>query len=39
MMNPFNRTDNDRLNNVATGKAAYLYTEKVLLTMNISKCI
>ena len=39
MMHPFNQTDNNRLNNVATGKAAYLYTEEVLLTMNVSKCI
>ena len=39
MMNPFNQTDNDRLYNIATGKAAYLYTEEVLLTMNVSKCI
>ena len=39
MMNSFNQTDNDRLNNAATGKAAYLYTEDVLLTMNVSKCI
>ena len=36
-MNPFNQTDNDRLYNIA--KAAYLYTEEVLLTMNVSKCI
>ena len=39
MMNPFNQTDNDRLYNIATGKAACLYTEEVLLTMNVSKCI
>ena len=39
MMNPFNQTDNERLYNIATGKAAYLYTEKVLLTMNVSKCM
>ena len=39
MMNLFNQTDNERLYNIATGKAAYLYTEEVLLTMNVSKCI
>ena len=39
MMNSFNQTDNDRLNNAATGKVAYLYTEEVLLTMNVSKCM
>ena len=39
MMNPFNQTDNDRLHNIATWKAACLYTEEVLLTMNVSKCI
>ena len=39
MMNPFNQTDNERLYNIATGKAAYLYTAEVLLTVNVSKCI
>ena len=39
MMNPFNQTDNERLYSIATGKAAYLYTEEILLTMNVRKCI
>ena len=39
MMNPFNQTDNERLYNIATGIAAYLYTEQVLFTINVSKCI
>ena len=39
MTNPFNQTDNERLYNTAKGKAAYLYTEEVLLIINVSKCI
>ena len=39
MMNLFNQTDNERLYNIATGKAVSLYTEEVLLTVNVSKCI
>ena len=39
MTNPFNQTDNERLYNTAKGKAAYLYTEVVLLIINVSKCI
>ena len=39
MMNPFNQTGNERLYNIATGKAAYLDIEEVLLTVNVSKCI
>ena len=39
MMNPFNQTDNERLHNIATGKAEHLYTEKVLLTVTVNKDI
>ena len=39
MINPFNQTDSERLYNIATGMAAYLYTAEVLLTVNVSKCI
>ena len=39
MMNPFNQTDNEKLYNIATGSAASLDTEEVLLTANVSKCI
>ena len=38
-MNPFNQTHNERLCNIATEKSAYLYTEEVLLIMNVSKYI
>ena len=39
MINPFNQTDNERLYNIAIGKAASLYTEEVLLTVDVSKCM
>ena len=39
MMNPFNQTDNERLYNIATGKAASLDTDEALLAENVSKCI
>ena len=36
MVNPFNQTDSKRLYNIATGKAASLYAEEALLTVNVS---
>ena len=36
---PINQTDNERLYNIATGKAADLYTEEILLAMNVKKRI
>ena len=39
MMSSFNQTDNERLYDIATGRAVSLYTEEVLLTVNVSKCI
>ena len=35
----FNQTEDERLDNIATGKDASLYTAEVLLTMDVSKCI
>ena len=34
-----NQTDNERLYNIPTRKAASPYTEEISLTVNVSKCI
>ena len=39
MMNPLNQTDNERLCNIATAKAASPDTDEALLAENVSKCI